>query len=63
MDKRKVAIIGGSGFIGTRPAKRLSERDDLTLVIVDQQPSAHFPALYQYGDVTRPRPCKNRWRL
>lgn len=55
MDKRKVAIIGGSGFIGTRLAKRLSERDDLTLVIVDKQPSAHFPALYQYGDVTQPQ--------
>lgn len=54
MDKRKVAIIGGSGFIGTRLAKRLSKRDDLTLVIVDKQPSAHFPSLYQYGDVTQP---------
>ncbi len=54
MDKRKVAIIGGAGFIGTRLAKRLSARDDLTLIIVDKRPSEHFPALYQYGDVTQP---------
>lgn len=54
MDKRKVAIIGGSGFIGTRLVKRLSARNDLVLTIVDKKPSEHFPELYQFGDVTQP---------
>ena len=54
MDKRKVAIIGGSGFIGTRLVKRLSARDDLVLTIVDKKQSEHFPELYQFGDVTQP---------
>lgn len=55
MDKRKVAIIGGSGFIGTRLVKRLSARDDSTLTIVDKKQSEHFPELYQFGDVTQPQ--------
>ncbi|WP_346825385.1 NAD-dependent epimerase/dehydratase family protein [Serratia inhibens] len=55
MDKRKVAIIGGSGFIGTRLVKRLSARNDLTLTIVDKKQSEHFPELYQFGDVTQPQ--------
>jgi nucleoside-diphosphate-sugar epimerase len=54
MDKRKVAIIGGSGFIGTRLVKRLSQRRDLTLRIIDIRESQHFPQWYQYGDVTQP---------
>ncbi|CAI0898727.1 Cholesterol dehydrogenase [Serratia grimesii] len=54
MDKRKVAIIGGSGFIGTRLVKRLSARNDLVLTIVDKKQSEQFPELYQFGDVTQP---------
>lgn len=54
MDKRKVAIIGGSGFIGTRLAKRLSARGDLTVKIVDIRESRQFAQCYQYGDVTQP---------
>lgn len=54
MDKRKVAIIGGSGFIGTWLVKRLSVRHDLLLKIIDIKESKHFPQLYQYGDVTQP---------
>ncbi|CAI0756611.1 NAD-dependent epimerase/dehydratase family protein [Serratia entomophila] len=55
MDKRKVAIIGGSGFIGTRLVKRLNARSDLSLTIIDKQPSPQFPGLYHYGDVTEPQ--------
>ncbi len=54
MDKRKVAIIGGSGFIGTRLVKRLSTRRDLILKIIDIRESQLFPQWYQYGDVTQP---------
>ncbi|KAA8996982.1 NAD-dependent epimerase/dehydratase family protein [Affinibrenneria salicis] len=62
MDKRKVAIIGGSGFIGTRLAKRLSARSDLTLTIIDKRKSEHFPDLYQFGDVTKPETLKQPLR-
>ncbi|EFE95214.1 NAD-dependent epimerase/dehydratase family protein [Serratia odorifera] len=55
MDKRKVAIIGGSGFIGTRLVKRLRSRSDLALTIIDKRPSEAFAELYQYGDVTEPQ--------
>ncbi|AHG22097.1 UDP-N-acetylglucosamine 4-epimerase [Chania multitudinisentens RB-25] len=53
MDKRKVAIIGGSGFIGTWLVKRLRARHDLQLKIIDIKESEHFPQMYQYGDVTQ----------
>jgi nucleoside-diphosphate-sugar epimerase len=54
MDKRKVAIIGGSGFIGSRLVKRLSTRRDLVLKIIDVKPSQCFPQWYHYADVTEP---------
>ncbi|RLM12425.1 UDP-N-acetylglucosamine 4-epimerase [Gibbsiella quercinecans] len=53
MHKRKVAIIGGAGFIGTRLVTRLSKRTDLQLIIIDKRKSERFPELYQYGDVTQ----------
>lgn len=59
MDKRKVAIIGGAGFIGTRLVKRLNARSDLTLKIIDKQPSQQFPDLRHYGDVTEPQTLLN----
>ncbi|HDJ1440157.1 TPA: NAD-dependent epimerase/dehydratase family protein [Serratia rubidaea] len=55
MDERKVAIIGGSGFIGTRLVKRLRSRSDITLRIIDKNPSEAYPELYQYGDITQPK--------
>ncbi|WP_411753550.1 NAD-dependent epimerase/dehydratase family protein [Serratia sp. (in: enterobacteria)] len=54
MDKRKIAIIGGSGFIGSRLAKRLSARRDLALKIIDVKQSQCFSQYYQYADVTQP---------
>lgn len=54
MDKRKIAIVGGSGFIGSCLVKRLAARCDLTLQIVDIKQSRDFPQWYQYGDVTQP---------
>lgn len=53
MDKRKIAIIGGSGFIGTRLVKRLSVRHDLALKIVDVKESPCFPQWFHYADVTQ----------
>jgi nucleoside-diphosphate-sugar epimerase len=54
MDKRKIAILGGSGFIGSRLVKRLSNRHDLVLKIIDIKQSQCFPQRYQYADVTQP---------
>ncbi|CAM4099488.1 NAD-dependent epimerase/dehydratase family protein [Serratia silvae] len=54
MDKRKIAIIGGSGFIGSRLVKRLSARRDLAVKIIDVEQSQRFPQWYQYADVTQP---------
>ena len=46
-----IDIIGGSGFIGSRLAKRLLQRDDLKLRLVDKVPSKAFPDLVTLGDV------------
>lgn len=54
MGKRTIAIIGGSGFIGTRLVKRLSSRSDLVLKIIDLKESQCFPQWYHYADVTQP---------
>ncbi|MCR1000872.1 NAD-dependent epimerase/dehydratase family protein [Serratia rubidaea] len=59
MDERKVAIIGGSGFIGTRLVKRLRSRGDITLRIIDKNPSEAYPELYQYGDITQPQTLRD----
>ncbi|MBV6693119.1 NAD-dependent epimerase/dehydratase family protein [Serratia quinivorans] len=54
MEKMKVAIIGGSGFIGSRLVKRLINRSELDIVIIDKRPSDSFPELHRYGDITEP---------
>ncbi|MGL5387551.1 MAG: NAD-dependent epimerase/dehydratase family protein [Serratia sp. (in: enterobacteria)] len=54
MGKRTIAIIGGSGFIGTRLVKRLSTRSDLALKIIDLKESQRFAQWYHYADVTQP---------
>ncbi|HGM5489850.1 TPA: NAD-dependent epimerase/dehydratase family protein [Serratia fonticola] len=54
MGKRTIAIIGGSGFIGSRLVKRLSRRSDLAPRIIDVKPSQCFPQWYHYADVTQP---------
>ena len=46
-----IDIIGGSGFIGSRLAKRLLQRDGLKLRLVDKAPSKAFPDLVTLGDV------------
>lgn len=48
---KKVAIIGGSGFIGTRLCQRLTN-DQVSFTILDIQPSERFPQHAQHCDVT-----------
>jgi nucleoside-diphosphate-sugar epimerase len=47
---KKLVIIGGSGFIGTRLTRRL-KKNNQSLVIVDKIPSKAFPELSVLGDV------------
>ncbi|KAA0261226.1 NAD-dependent epimerase/dehydratase family protein [Hafnia alvei] len=49
----KIAIIGGSGFIGSRLAS-LFEVNNLPFIIIDIKESALFNDKYRYGDVTKP---------
>ncbi|TDP40246.1 nucleoside-diphosphate-sugar epimerase [Idiomarina aquatica] len=51
---KNVAVIGGSGFIGTRLCQRLSEQDNVSFSILDIAPSAGFPQLVIPCDVTQP---------
>jgi len=46
-----VDIIGGSGFIGSRLAGRLRQREQLAVKIVDKVPSKAFPDIVALGDV------------
>lgn len=48
-----IAIIGGSGFIGSRLAS-LFELNEKPFVIIDKKNSALFNDKYRYGDVTKP---------
>jgi nucleoside-diphosphate-sugar epimerase len=48
---RPIDIIGGSGFIGTRLVKRLQNRSDCTVRIIDKVASAAFPHLTSIADV------------
>jgi nucleoside-diphosphate-sugar epimerase len=47
--RRLIAVIGGSGFIGTRLVARLREQHDL--IIVDKHISGDFPTLTRQADV------------
>ncbi|SEG73549.1 NAD-dependent epimerase/dehydratase family protein [Sphingobacterium lactis] len=47
----KIAIIGGSGFVGTQLIQKLSESPNLSLLNIDKQQSAKFPELTQIGNV------------
>ena len=47
----KVNIIGGSGFIGTRLARRLRSKDQLAVQITDKAPSRAHPDLITLCDV------------
>lgn len=46
----KIAIIGGSGFIGTILCKKLLELHH-EIIIVDKNPSEAFPQFYHYCDI------------
>jgi nucleoside-diphosphate-sugar epimerase len=46
-----VVILGGSGFIGTRLARRLNSRAQFVTRIFDKAPSRSFPDLVTLGDV------------
>lgn len=48
-----IAVIGGSGFIGTRLVKRLIESGH-QVIICDKRPSITYPGLYAYADVCLP---------
>lgn len=50
-DLKKVMVIGGSGFVGTRLAKRLSTKKDIELQIFDKNPSNLFNHLVKRGDI------------
>ncbi len=47
----RIDIIGGSGFIGTRLARRLNSRADVQFSIVDKAQSATFPYRVLIADV------------
>lgn len=49
----KIALIGGSGFIGSRLATRLVN-ENKSFVILDIRKSDAFPELWRYCDVTKP---------
>ncbi len=46
-----IAVIGGSGFIGSRLIRRLLKRTDLSLKILDKSPSIEFSELASLVDV------------
>lgn len=46
-----IDIIGGSGFIGTRLLKRLHQRNNVKLAIIDKAESKTFPDLVKIADV------------
>lgn len=48
----KIAIIGGSGFIGTRLVDRLVQNQNLSIIILDKVESKKYPKLYQHCDIT-----------
>ncbi|MDE1493766.1 NAD-dependent epimerase/dehydratase family protein [Xenorhabdus bovienii] len=49
-----IAIIGGSGFIGTRLSIQL-KKEKIPFKIIDKKKSEVFPDNWEYGDVTKPQ--------
>ena len=47
----KIAIIGGSGFVGTRLIELLRQEGSLTLKNIDKQPSRFYPEITEIGNV------------
>ena len=48
---KKINIIGGNGFIGTRLVGRLKKHDGCSVKIIDKAPSGTFPDIAEMGDV------------
>jgi nucleoside-diphosphate-sugar epimerase len=48
---KKISIIGGSGFIGTRLVKRITTTKEYSVCIVDKVLSRTFPDLTTFADV------------
>ena len=52
---QKIAIIGGSGFIGTALTQYLHDHQpDAVITLLDIAPSSTFPDLYEQLDVCDP---------
>ncbi len=49
--KKNIAILGGSGFIGTRLCDRLNKREDLDFIILDIYKSEKYPKRWRFADV------------
>ncbi|WDF68361.1 NAD-dependent epimerase/dehydratase family protein [Sphingobacterium oryzagri] len=47
----KVTIIGGSGFVGTRLITELLQREEITVLNIDKNPSEHYPAITEIANV------------
>lgn len=47
----KIAIIGGSGFVGTKLIDALSVQSEVSIVNIDKQPSEAHPAVTVLGNV------------
>src|SRR5690625_5076927 len=47
----KIALIGGSGFVGTKLLSLLQQSADLDLINIDKAPSEGFSELTHIGDV------------
>lgn len=47
----KVAIIGGSGFVGTRLIETLKQNQGFEFLNIDKQQSRNFPSITQIADV------------
>ena len=48
---QSIAVLGGSGFIGSRLVSRLMLRKNISVSIIDKRPSYDFPALYFSADI------------
>lgn len=48
---KKISVIGGSGFIGTRLLRRLTQKEEFDIRIIDKVPSKEFPSLGALIDV------------